>query len=53
MLVAALKKALGAFGWTESVRREPRSLLHVVRPKAGAGGTRAAARDVGCWVCIS
>ena len=27
LLVAALKRALGAFGWTESVRREPRSLL--------------------------
>jgi hypothetical protein len=27
LLVAALKKALGAFGWTESVRREPRNLL--------------------------
>lgn len=27
LLVSALKKALGAFGWTESVRREPRNLL--------------------------
>ena len=27
LLVACLKRALGAFGWTETVRREPRNLL--------------------------
>lgn len=52
MLVAALKKALGVWGWTEAVRREPRSLLlQVQRPRAG--GAKEAAREVGGdGVCV-
>lgn len=55
LLVACLKRALGAFGWTETVRREPRNLLLQVR-QFYFGCDALHALDVPCYaptVCCS